>query len=543
MKRLAAAVAVGAAVLLGGAGPAAAHAQLASTEPDAGAALEQAPRRVVLRFDEPVEASLGAIRVFDRDGRRLDAGRAFHPDGRGAAVALDLPRLGDGTYVVAWRVASADSHPVHGAFTFRVGAAGEGDDTALVRRLLAAEGGDVAVGALYGAVRFLAFAALVVLVGGVAFVLVLWRAGAASAVVRRVVTAAWATAVVATAAGIGLQGAYAGGLDVADAVRPSVVRAVLDTRFGRVWAARLVVLAIGAPVLVLLGRRLRAGRGAGLPLVGAAAVLGVALLATPGLAGHAGAGSGTAVAEIVDVVHLAAASMWLGGLVLLVVAFLPGAEAETSVVPRFSRLAFGAVAVVAATGLLQGWRQVGSVDALTDTTYGRLLVVKVAVFAGMVGVAALSRRWVRRRLAASPQLRRSVAAETLLGVTVLAVTALLVNTVPAKSALAQPYSTEIDVGTLLVDVTVDPAKAGSTDVHVYVLGRTGAVTDVAELTAELRLPARGIGPLDVSLERAGPGHFAAYGFELPVRGTWRLDIVVRLTEFDQVRGSTAFAVR
>ncbi|HVE46262.1 MAG TPA: copper resistance protein CopC [Acidimicrobiales bacterium] len=736
-------------LLFAAASPAAAHAELTETEPGGGAVLARPPRQVVLRFTESVEVSFGSIRVFDEDGERLETGRARHPDGRSSAVALELPALEKGAYVVTWRVLSADSHPVRGAFTFLVGAAppGSEDGQALAQRLLNAEGGSTAVGAAYGAVRFAVFASLLLLVGGTAFILLLWPEGSFRPRARRMIAGAWMVAMIGTALGIGLQGAYAGGLGLADALKPSVYSAVLETRFGRVWAARLALLVLAGGLLWLLSRRNAKGevaayrreddradgsdprpvraevappaggggpvgapepvaesppaggtssdgglasvgapeaiaeprpvggasggggtpiaaapqlvperrpvagtgasgglplvvshRPAGWPVLAAAALLGAALLATPGLAGHAGAGSLVPLAMAADVAHLGAVSVWLGGLVVLAAVLLPQGDAGTmrKVVPRFSRVAFVAVVVILATGTLQGWRQVGSLDALTTTTFGRLLLVKVALFAGMVGLATASRRWVRRRYgspgpALSPgpgataseaadaapadysaggrgatapagtaaataganapagtaaatagtdadagtdpgagtaagaagtdaavgpaadtasgpaltisRLRRSVLAEVAVAVTILAVTALLVNAVPANTALAKPLSVELVAKGLLVEVTVDPAKAGRLDLHLYTLTPAGAVRDVEDLTARLSLPAKDVGPITAPLRRAGPGHFAAYGFDVPIAGRWRLEVATRLTEVDVVRAAATVPIR
>lgn len=182
---LAAALAVG--VVVFGAAPAFAHAQLLSTEPVGGTVVAKPPDRVVVHFGESVEIPLGSIRVFaSPSGKQIDTGPATHIDGQGSSVGVKLPKLERGGYVVTWRVTSADSHPVHGAFTFSVGAkSAGGEEAALAQKLLASGGDSTTVGAIYAVLRFVAFAALVVLVGGLAFVGLLWPAGAAVARVRR----------------------------------------------------------------------------------------------------------------------------------------------------------------------------------------------------------------------------------------------------------------------------------------------------------------------------------------------------------------------
>ena len=248
------AVVAGLMVALGPAPPAAAHAVLLETSPAAGTVLDQAPEEVTLRFNEPVSVSLGGIRILDEAGGSVDAARA-RGSGDGTTLTVALPELPDGAYVVAWRVVSADSHPVRGAFVFRIGEAGDGNEEALLSRLLGSEpGGSWLVGGLLAFVRFAAFAGLSVLVGAVAFVAVIWRDGANSPRVRRLAAGAWAVAFVATLGGIVLQGPYVAGLPLADGVRPSVLADLLSTRFGQVWSARAVLLLAGLPLLWVLRR-------------------------------------------------------------------------------------------------------------------------------------------------------------------------------------------------------------------------------------------------------------------------------------------------
>jgi copper transport protein len=335
-----------------------------------------------------------------------------------------------------------------------------------------------------------------------------------------------------------------------------------------VWAARLVLLGLTAAVLAFLCRdRAETERqdGGRRPLVAAGAVLGVALLLTPGLAGHAATQDLVPLALLSDVVHLVAVSLWLGGLALLAAAVLPRRPADelAVVVPRFSRLAFGAVITILVTGTFQGWREVRSTAALTDTTYGRLLIVKVALFALLVALGALSRRFVQaryrvpaRQLSFGPgaatadpdseavaRLRRTVGAETVIAVVVLAVTALLVNAQPARSALAKPFSTEMRSDMVLVDVTVDPAKTGPAAFHFYTLSPQGGQQEVQDLTASLTLPSQDVGPLSIPVQRAGPGHFSAYNFTIPLRGDWKLEVKALLSDIDEATVSTTVPVK
>ncbi|HVW32907.1 MAG TPA: copper resistance CopC family protein, partial [Acidimicrobiia bacterium] len=278
------------AVLLGAA-PASAHAQITSTEPVGGTTLASPPPRIVLRFGEAVEYTPSSIRVFaSPSGKQIETGSVGHIDGQSTAVGVKLDKLEKGSYIVTWRVTSADSHPVHGAFTFVVGSAkGGAADAALVQKLLSSSGGDTTVGAVYAVIRFVAFGALVLLVGGFAFVALLWPAGAAQAGARRLLWGSWAAAAAVTVIGIPIEGVYAQGLPMSKALSSTVLSNVLDERFGKVWGLRLVLLALMAGILVLWRRAGAEGAGGRVPpaVAGAGGLVSLGLLLTPGLAGHA----------------------------------------------------------------------------------------------------------------------------------------------------------------------------------------------------------------------------------------------------------------
>ena len=121
-------------VALASAAPAGAHAVLVETQPGNGTVLETWPDRVLLRFNEPVDASLGALRVYDSDAERVDSGQTSRPDAQTVAIELGDRPLARGTYTVAWRIVSADSHPLHGAFVFSVKS--ESDTSGVIDQLL-----------------------------------------------------------------------------------------------------------------------------------------------------------------------------------------------------------------------------------------------------------------------------------------------------------------------------------------------------------------------------------------------------------------------
>jgi copper transport protein len=530
-------------------GVASAHAQLESTNPANGAVLGRSPAVVDLHFGEAVEVALGGVRVFDAAQQRVDNGDTRHPGGRASHVEVSLrPGLPTGTYLVAWRVVSADSHPVAGAFTFSVGAPGA------VPKNQAEDAGP-AVGAGLGVTRFLEFAGLALLLGGSLFVTWCWSAGAVDGRARRLLAVGWWVSVLSTLAGLLLQGPYGAGLGLSSVFDAATLHATVDTRFGHAQLARLALLLLYAGTLVAADQGLRAKQSLRGPLVAIAGALGICLLITVAFAGHAADGSDLWLAVPVDVAHLAAMAAWLGGLATLSVCVLSGGSAAARdlrvALPRFSRLAAGCVAILVMTGTYAAWRDLGAWGALIGTEQGVILLVKLAVLAVLLLAAAFSRHWVRSRKGARTtapwsdmrQVRRSIVAETGLAVGVLGVTAALVAAPPGKNDWRPASSFDLAAGPVRLQLSVVPLGRNRLDLHAYTFTAAGMPQAVPELTATADESAQNISGLPVPFTPAGPGHFLADGVTLPASGQWTLDVHVRTSNIDEYTATAQLTVR
>ena len=547
---------------------------------------------ISLRFDEPVEVALGGIRLFDGNGDRVDIGTPEHPDGDGNRVSASLPDLEDGTYVVTWRVTSADAHPIQGAFTFQVGDAGTVKDAdALARRLLASQGGSTVVGVVYAIDRVAIFATIALLLGGIVFLAVVFPRGRAS---RRARIAVWTGCfglAAATVAGMALEGVYAAALPLSKVFDSNVFGDVLETRYGRVSMVRLGLLVLLIPLLrVLVPRRDTSERPLRNWWYVITGLLVVAISFTPGLAGHADTGDYTGFAVPADAIHVLAMACWLGGLVLLLAVVLPRTDPEElrQGINRYSALALGAVVALVITGGFQAWRQVGSFDNLRDTDYGKLLIAKLVAFSALVVAAAFSREIVNRtfrneyanaddpveadvpvgvgaagtgrsdlwgarlpdgertsairvsRIAESEpieeevsRLRRSVGIEVAIAVVILAITALLVNAAPARTVDTQPISMTLKSDQVWVDVVIAPGVAGGNDMHFTSLPVGNTTLNVEDMTVQLTRPGSDIPPLSVPLRNLGPGHYVAPLYDIPYPGEWQMTVRVRLGATDE----------
>lgn len=402
-------------LLLAGAGPAAAHAALTGSDPQDGAVVATAPKEVTLTFSEAIAVGDGSIRVLDPSSKRADTGVEPKDLSDGSTVRYGvelLPGLPDGTYTVAWQAISADSHPISGAFTFSIGAPSE-----TTVALPSEEVGGGAVGTVYGIARYIAYAGFILLVGGATFVLGCWPRGATARPMQRLVVRGWITLTAATLAMLLLRNPYTGSGKFADAFDLDGLQAVLDTKPGAALVSRLLLLGAAALfIAVLFGTYARREDAVekrdltfGLAVGGGVVAAGIA--ATWAMSEHASTGIQAGIAMPVDVLHLLAVAAWLGGLVSLLVALYRTPDIGSEAVRRFSRVAFGSVLVLAATGIYQSWRQVGSWSALTGTRYGQLLIVKVALIVLLLAVAWFSRRWTGRLTDAPISAGASVASD------------------------------------------------------------------------------------------------------------------------------------
>ncbi|MDG4767480.1 copper resistance protein CopC [Solwaraspora sp. WMMD406] len=522
-------------VVLLPAAPASAHAVLVSTSPLLDSVVPNAPAEVVLTFSESVRQVPDRVRVIAPDGQRADQGE---PVFNGAVVTIPLgERTPRGTYLVSYRVISADGHPVSGGFTFSVGAPSavptddaSGSDT------------DPVVSRLIQASKFAGYVGLLLLVGPVLVLSLLWPRRLSRAGPSRLVWTGLGLVAAATLAALWLQAPYVTGGGLVD-VDGAAFRDVIGSGLGAALLVRLGVLTAAAVLLrpFLTGVDGRSDR----ILLGGLAVIG---LFTWPLAGHPAASPVPAVSVVVDAVHLAGMAVWLGGLAMLGVFLLRQADERElgAILPIWSRWAALAVCALLLAGTVQALIEVGTLGALFSTTYGRLLLTKIGLFVVVLAVAAYSRQLVRDRSAAGRPGRMRQAIWTELGVTavVLAVSAVLVQTTPARTAVVENlrgtsgyFSTTLTTEIYSLQVEVDPARRGNNSVHLYAYTLDNRPQAVLEWQATAALPASGVEPIEIPLLPLTDNH-ATGEISLPTEGEWELRITVRISDIDQASVST-----
>ncbi|MBI2888202.1 MAG: copper resistance protein CopC [Chloroflexi bacterium] len=566
----------------------AAHAELMRSEPAAGAVLASPPTQVRLWFSEPIEAEFNALLVVDGAGVRQDLG-----NGRVAAddvrrLETDLRPLAQGTHTVRWRVLSTDGHVVGGAFQFSVGAPSDGG-----AGIEQGNGGPLAAEAL---LRWLTLLATVLLVGGATFRLFVLQPAAQdlapdspeAALLTRaefdtVALARWAALalVVLSVAVLLYQVSQVAGVSILQAMDGSLVgRVVLQTRYGMVWLARMVLIVALMGVLDHLairaaGQRDPAPQTTGAAVLGtgawwwASALLGAGLLLTLSLTSHASGRDPALLAVLADWLHLLGAVLWLGGLLhgaALLRHLAPlrepsqrypeRVEGRVAVVrallPALSRTGAVALVVLAATGMLNAWLEVVAPANLLSTDYGRALLLKQVVLAPMLALAALHLLFLGPRLAGqrldaskdvtartSARVVRTVPVEAGLGVVALLVVGVLSSIPPAPLGLAAGapgpaaqastpapgVSLAQAAGEGLVVLRVSPADVGRNTLVVVLQDAVGQ--PVRDATVDVRLAGAGTsGATVIALAPQGDGYTTVA--DLPSAGRWQLDVRARL---------------
>ncbi|MEU0756510.1 copper resistance CopC/CopD family protein [Streptomyces albogriseolus] len=562
-------------LLLAGAAPASAHAALRASDPEDGSVVRTAPTHITLTFTESVGLLEDSFRIYGPDNRRVPMEEPEHAAGAADTARAALPRdLGEGTYTVAWRVVSADSHPVSGAFTFSIGKPSPTPPAAPQDH---AE--HPVTKSLYDTGRYLAYLAAALLIGTAAFAALCRPPDTGP--LRAPLLFGWWTLLVTTAALLILRAPYEKGTSPGTALDVSAFPDTVSGRPGMALLSRLALLLTAALLLPVLRDRSPRTR------VTAGAAFSVALALTWASAEHASAGIQVPVAMTSSVLHLLAMACWLGGLTaLLLTLHRARTPPPYDTVARFSRLAFTSVTVLVVTGAYQSWRGLGSWSALTETAYGRTLAVKLAATVFLLSAAALSRRWtalLARPAAAGERvpalvgapgpppaprtthmttvepetlhrraLRRSVLAEVVVAVAVLLVTTVLTGTLPSRAeaeaakapepqvaglpgaqALTVPYDTGTPGGSGTVQLTMDPGRVGENGLQAVVFGPQGALTFVPELRVTFTLPSKDVGPIDAGLTDRG-GYWATNDLTLPLEGAWTMKLTVRVSDIDQV---------
>ncbi len=554
--------------------PASAHAIIVSTDPADGAVLDASPAQIRLWFSEPILLKFTTVELIGSDGQTIALGGLRLDPGDPKALIVDIPPLSPNAYRLTYRTLSTDDiHLSNGSLVFGIQQAADIASAAIV----------TTPSPLEVILRWINFGATAGLIGALVVALIVLPAGDAGADSvqaygasrRRLLWLALGSSALAFVIGAGLlwvQARQASGATEATAIFNGAWQILSATDYGSRWLRRVALLFVIAVAVVWLIRRKHyqtrlAEFLAMTPLL-------LALIFIQSLSSHAAGLENTSLFKVgMDALHLLATSLWVGGVMALVVVMAPllrQGEAESALARgafrRFGGLAALSVAVVFATGIYNSGQQVASIDALLVTPYGQSLLLKVGLVlvVGLIGllnsallhpgVADVLRRLLRRSsdwLPLAPdQLGRTVLLESLGAAGVLLLAALLSASQPAhgpefepptKEELSARSSFTTNVKDLLVTFSIKPNRPGQNFINLGVFNtRRPAPAPIDHV--EVRLTPPGGQGITLAAEPVSEGKYQIVGDTINAGGDWQVEIRVVRPGFADADVSTTWTV-
>jgi copper transport protein len=489
-----------------------AHATLLSALPGEGVTLPAPPSVMRLDFNEPVSPSV--MRLVRPTGKVVTL---TNVSAENKSVTIATPVMSDlGTYVLSWRVISADGHPVGGVVTFAVGHPSAGVSAP-------PNVGAIAVHVGIWIVQFVLSVALFIGVGGAFFTA--WLAAKRPLPRQGLLAAAMTCGIAAALISIPLQGLDALAEPLRNAWRTDVWLEGFDTSWGST-----VLIAVAALVAGLLAigfqNRSWARACAMLALIG----IGLALVAS----GHASTAEPRLLNIPVVFLHGVCVALWIGSLLPLALAVPAG---DSVALQRFSRLIPVPLLVLVASGMVLAFVQLDRPDALWTTDYGRVLSAKIALVLVLLALGALNRYALVPRLAitGTRRLVAVIAVEFALAVVILGLVGLW-RFMPPPRALAAAEMTYIHfhAGRAMAQIEVTPVRARGAAVSIDVTDDDLKPVAAKEVDLVIWNPSAGIEPIRRSATFQGGARWRVSGLHIPVAGVWRMRVEILISDFDKV---------
>jgi copper transport protein len=536
---------------------ASAHAVLERTVPDASSTLNTSPPEVALTYSEAVEPRFAIVSVTNAEGKQVTAGSPARSPQNPDELDVPLDHLDEGWYLVYWRVISVDGHPVRGAFTFAVGPnPGPAPQFVIPSITETAATPELLV------MRWIVFLSAMTAIGLFVFYAIIARPvrrrvpgsslrGVAVAFVVALAVSLVATPVYALAstAKFALRSIWDLGALVPLLRVSAFGRGILDLELV------LALFAIAALVFLYVERGEARQRPVAevLALAGALAAA-TAALVVPGLAGHAAQTSPRGASLVLDWIHLASGSIWIGGLIGLIAAWWGlGSErriAGLSVsVPRFSRVAFVSVMALIASGTVAAVIHLPTLSSLWTTSYGKALLVKIAFLGAAMLIAPINMLRNTPRLAnaqarpvearsAATLLRGLVSAEIVLVAAAIFAAATLSSLPPPPKELGELSGpiTHVGPGEVVetvkhgpytLDFRVSPNRAVVPNSFSVGIAADGKPVRGADVTTTFTMLDMEMGQLAYNFPESAPGVYTRSAPALVMVGHWGLSFDIR----------------
>ena len=540
-----------------------AHPFLVDSEPGQGQNAAVGTTQIIVFYSEAIEIDFSELKVFDSNGNKIDNMDTAYYEGESSLV-ITTPSLEDGVYTVTSKVLSKiDGHLVQAAIIFGVG------ETQVDLSLLEAQEESEITFLPEAAARFPGIIGQTVVLGSVISGIVIWgtqrkRFGKES---RDLVNQAYRFKF-AKLTGISLVAVFASNFIIL-AVQTLRLETspidVIDTAFGTTWLIRMIITIILLGIWFWMERKPHLSPKKHIPMLAASLVL----IFTTTMMGH-GAATELTAPIILDYVHNLLASVWIGGVIFFGFVLLPTlasldgiqkAKVTLAMLPRYSGMITIALGILIITGPTLLWFLESDVASLTNSTYGSLIIAKIMLAIVLIGFGAFYQfkiqRQAERNLKSGKtftfnKLSKPLKAEAMVGIALLGVVALLVNSsLPAgeiqtvdAQGITLGFSSTLFSEQAKFDVSVIPLGVGPNTISVLVSNVSGEpLPDISDLKIKVSNPQRNIAPIEIPITELksndGTTRYegdATFGFA----GTWEIEVEAQRTQ--TVNESVIFTV-
>ena len=528
---------------------ASAHPFTEETNPNSSVNAPVGITEIYVIYSEPIDIEFSSLKVFDNNGEQIDNKDTRYSQGQSSLI-VTTPPLGEGVYTVASKVLSkVDGHLVPDAFIFGVG------DVKLETPEDSKKTIDQILFFPEASARFPGLVGQTVVLGAAIGALLIWgtqNKGLISKEFAKIETLHHGRFMSITGIGLILVFASNIGMLAVQSFRLEVSAIdAIQTTFGMSWLTRMIITIILLGVWFWTDRRKRSSWVNQLPLL----VLSLILIGTSSMIGH-GAASGQTEAVIIDYIHNLVAAVWIGGIIYFVFVLLPvfssldGPKREKMslvMIPRFSIAFIIAVGIVIITGPSLMWLLESNVGLITESIYGKLIFVKIAIAAIMVGLGGFFQFRLQKSAESDSsfpihsKLKRSLKFDAALGIILLGVVALLSNGTLPAGEIQQVEAEEVSYGFRTIeftenakfDIEILPFTVGSNIISVKTSDLNGnPLTDSDEIKIKISNAEKGISPIEIPVEKIESEEGQEYKGEVTFgfSGVWQVEVEAKRTE-------------
>jgi len=529
----------------------AAHPFTEETIPSLGSNALVNTTEVIVYFSEPIDINFSEIKVFDSNGNQIDNKNTNYHDGESSLIVTTSP-LDDGVYTASVKVLSkVDGHLVPSAFLFGVG-------DVIIKDQNPPEVDSEIIFFPEAGARFPGILGQTIVLGAVIASLLIWGTQSKQLIKEELdKVEIFHHGKFMSITGIGLMLVFISDIlmIVVQTIRLETSPLdVIGTYFGTVWLARMVITIVLLGIWFGMDRKKTLSKKNQIPMLVASLVL----ISTSSLIGH-GAASEQVGALALDYIHNLVSAVWIGGIIYFVFTLLPTFSQLKDItrekmsllaIPRFSIAFIISIGIVIITGPTLMWFLESDVGLITESVFGQLIILKIAIATIIVGLGGFlqfniqknaEKNFLSGKITVHKKLKKSLKVEAVLGIILLGVVALLTNGTLPAGEIQKVDAQEIVYGfkttqfseNAKFEIDISPFSSGTNTIFVKVSDFEGnQLYDSEEIQVKISNPSKNISPIEVPIpikKFSDPIQFQGeltFGFS----GEWLVEIEAQRTE-------------